>query len=73
TQGADFVRKYLQYVIGDLEGDIRLYKRATESDSGEIRQFAQNTLPVLESNLAKARQVWEQQVAEEPAPAIETR
>lgn len=68
-QGDEFNRQYLQYVIGDLEGNIRLYRKAAEGDNPAVKQFAQDTLPRLESTLAIAREVWDQQVATQPGGA----
>ncbi|MEW5727813.1 MAG: DUF4142 domain-containing protein [Pseudomonadota bacterium] len=76
-QGAEFTREYLQFVINDLERDIKFYQDAVEVEAPDVSQFAQETLPVLQTTLAMAEKVWEEQVAQaelepgrvEPPPA----
>lgn len=63
-EGEEFTREYLQFVINDLERDATFYQEATEIESPEISQLAKETLPVLQTNLAMARKVWDEQVAQ---------
>lgn len=62
-QGDEFTREYLLYVINDLERDIKFYQGAAEMDSPDIRRFAQDAVPVLQTNLATAEKVLEEQTA----------
>jgi predicted outer membrane protein len=67
--GTAFTDEYLQFVIDDLERDIRLYERAAALDDPAVKAFAQDSLPALRETRALAQQVWEQQVAERPQEA----
>lgn len=63
--GDTFTRNYLQYVLGDLETDIRSYRKVAESDvPADVKDFAQQNIPKLEQDLALVKKVWEEQVAE---------
>lgn len=65
--GDSFTRRYLEYFMGDLEGDIRAYRKAAESNvPADVKDFAQQTIPKLEQDLAMVKKVWEEQVAEGP-------
>jgi putative membrane protein len=63
--GEAFTRRYLEYFMGDLEGDLRSYRKVAESNAPpDVKDFAQQAIPKLEQDLALVRKVWEEQVAE---------
>ncbi len=65
-QGDEFTRDYLQFVINDLERDIKLYQDAAGIGSTAVGRFVEETLPALRANLALARRVWDEQTAQAP-------
>lgn len=65
-QGEEFTRDYLQFVINDLERDIKLYQDAAGIGSAAVGTFVEETLPALRANLALARRVWDEQTAQAP-------
>lgn len=65
VSGDSFTRRYLEYFMGDLEGDIRTYRQAAEADvPADVKTYARDTLPKLEQDLAMVKKVWSEQVAE---------
>ncbi|MGE5545475.1 MAG: DUF4142 domain-containing protein [Solirubrobacterales bacterium] len=65
-QGAEFVREYLQYVVNDLEHDATLYEKGAQSDNPSVRRVASQALPAVKADVARAREVYDQQVANKP-------
>ena len=53
-EGESFDEAYINNQIAAHEQSIALFKRAAKSDSAEIRQFAEQTLPKLEEHLKMA-------------------
>ncbi|MGC9193843.1 MAG: DUF4142 domain-containing protein [Syntrophobacteraceae bacterium] len=57
-QGADFDAKYMDEMVSDHEKDIDLFKKeADEGKNDTVKEFAKNTLPVLQEHLAMAKDV----------------
>lgn len=62
--GAQFDRDYMQAMVNDHQDDISAFKdEAQNGKMAQLRSFAQNTLPTLESHLKDAKQI-NQQVAQ---------
>lgn len=66
-QGQQFSRDYVGYVISDLRQDIEMYQQAAaQAEDPMLAHFARQVLPTLQETYAMARQVQEQQTAEQP-------
>jgi putative membrane protein len=56
--GADFDRAYARAMVKDHEKDIAAFQKEAESGADpQIRQFAAQTLPTLQSHLQEAKQM----------------
>jgi putative membrane protein len=56
--GPEFDRVYAQEMVKDHEKDVSEFKRAeTAAQKPSLKQFAQKTLPTLESHLQEAKQM----------------
>ncbi|MDI3261865.1 MAG: DUF4142 domain-containing protein [Fulvimonas sp.] len=56
-KGDAYDKAYMAAMVKDHRKDVALFKRATQSQDQDIRQFAEKTLPVLEHHLSMAEQV----------------
>lgn len=56
--GSAFDRRYMEAQIAEHRRAINLFEEtAEEAESAQLRRFASNTLPTLETHLQRARQV----------------
>lgn len=63
--GAEFDRAYMDLMVSGHEKDIELFQK--EADSGqatELKQYAEDTLPVLKDHLEQAKQIQQQLTTE---------
>jgi putative membrane protein len=57
-QGADFDAKYMEDMVSDHEKDIAAFKKEVKKGKNDsLKEFAQNTIPVLEQHLKMAKDV----------------
>jgi len=55
--GAQFDKVYMQHMVTDHKKDIAAFqKEATSGQNEQVKQFAQQTLPTLQSHLQQAQQ-----------------
>jgi putative membrane protein len=58
-KGAEFDRAYMSHMIEDHEKDVAEFKKASASASDSaLKQFASDTLPILQKHLQDARVVY---------------
>lgn len=51
--GEDFDKKFIKMMIIDHERDVKLFKKAVESDDKDISNFAKKYQPMIQSHLDK--------------------
>jgi putative membrane protein len=56
-RGPEFDRAYLDQMITHHQKDIQEFERAAQSGSGQVRAYAERTLPTLRQHLEQARQL----------------
>jgi putative membrane protein len=58
ASGADFDRQFVQTITRDHQADVALFEKAQKDAKDEqVRNFAQATLPTLQTHLAEARKL----------------
>jgi putative membrane protein len=58
-KGAEFDRAYMAHMVGDHKKDVAEFKKASSSASdAALKQFAADTLPILQKHLQDARIVY---------------
>jgi putative membrane protein len=56
--GADFDRAYMKNMVSDHENDIAAFqKESKEGKNGLVKQFVENTLPILQHHLQMAKEI----------------
>jgi putative membrane protein len=56
--GPEFDKAYAQEMVKDHEKDVNEFKRATSaSQKPAVKEFAQKTLPTLQSHLQEAKEM----------------
>jgi len=56
--GADFDKAYIQMMIADHEGAIKLFTDATNNTSNLIQNFSRKTLPTIQMHLDSAKAIY---------------
>lgn len=54
-----FDKKFMKMMIIDHKRDVGIFKRATESDSPQVKSFAKEYLPLIQSHLDTIRSIKE--------------
>lgn len=65
VQGNQFTEIYLERMTSTLDRHIRLHERALEIDAPDIRQYAEKMLPTLRDQLAAARAIQDEELADQ--------
>jgi putative membrane protein len=55
--GQEFDRTFIKMIIVDHERDLKLFKKAVESNDPEVRAFAKRYLPLIQSDLDKIKKI----------------
>jgi putative membrane protein len=55
--GKDFDEKFIKMMKLDHERDVKLFKKATECEDPEVREFATQYLPMIQSHLDKITEI----------------
>lgn len=56
-KGAEFDKAYMKMMVSDHNEDIALYKRATQLNTSQVKNFAKETIPVLQKHLDSAQAI----------------
>jgi putative membrane protein len=55
--GSEFDERFVKMIITDHERDVKLFKKALQSNDPEVSAFAQRYLPLIQSHLDKIKKI----------------